>query len=259
MNTPAPYVPNLRARIRSGEFLVGTWISFLDPTVTEALGGAGFDFLCPDGEHGPIGTAELLAIVVATRSTQTPVLYRVGANEPVRIMHALDSGAAGVVVPQIRTVADAERAAAWCRYPPAGLRGVAPRRLSDYGRRAGAYLAEANDGVVCCLQIETREAFDALDAILAVEGVDALLIGPNDFAASLGHFDDLSHPIVEAAIGEVLARATAAGVPVGIWTPTIEVAIARRAQGFRFVTVGSDAGFLVAGADAAVRAVGSAG
>jgi 4-hydroxy-2-oxoheptanedioate aldolase len=259
MSTPAPYVPNLRARIRSGDFLVGTWISFVDPTVTEALAGAGFDFLCPDGEHGPIGTPELLAIAVAARATQTPVLYRVGANEPARIMQALDGGAAGVVVPQIRTVADAERAAAWCRYPPAGLRGVAPRRLSDYGRSGHAYLARANDGVVCCLQVETREALDALDAILAVDGVDALLIGPNDFAASLGHFDDLDHPAVEAAIAKVLARATGAGMPVGIWTPDIEVALARRAQGFRFVTVGSDAGFLVAGADAAVRALGAPG
>lgn len=255
MLQPLPYLVDFRNRVRSGGFLVGTWILFLDPTATEALAGAGFDFLIADGEHGPIATTDLVTILVAARASGVPVLYRVGANEPVRIMHALDSGASGIVVPQIRSAADAERAAAWCRYPPEGLRGIAPRRVSDYGRRTAEYLAAANERVTCCIQIETREALDALDEILAVPGVDALLIGPNDFAAALGHTGDLGHPEVEAAIAEVRSRAAAAGVAVGIWTPSVEVARRRREEGFRFVTVGADYGFLVQAADAAARAM----
>lgn len=256
--TPPPYVPDLRARLQAGEFLLGTWITLLDPLVAEALAGSGFDFLVADGEHGPVATGDLAGIAIATRAAGVPVLYRVGANEPVRIMHALDTGAAGVVVPQIRTVSDVERAVAWCRYPPTGLRGVAPRRVSDYGRATAAYLREANDLVVCCIQVETREALTDLDDLLAVPGVDALLVGPNDLAASLGHVGNIHHPEVEQAIERVVERARAAGVPAGIWTPSVAVTRRRRAQGYAFTTVGADTGFLVAAADAAVREVAEA-
>lgn len=253
--TAPTIVPDFRARLRSTDFLLGTWVTLLDPVAAELLAGSGFDFLVADGEHGPLGTDDLVAILIATRAAGVPVLARVGANEPVRIMHALDSGASGVVVPQIRTVADAERAVAWCRYPPLGLRGIAPRRASEYGRHTADYLAAANELVTCCIQIETREALDDLDAILSVPGVDALLIGPNDLSAALGHTGDLGHPEVEAAITRVLERAVAHGVPAGIWTPSTTMTKARRAQGFRFTTVGADYGFMLAAADAAVREI----
>lgn len=258
MSTPTastPMVPDLAARLRGDRFLLGTWLTILDPIVPELLAGSGFDLLIADGEHGPVATSDLIAILVATRAAGVPVLYRVAANEPVRIMHALDSGAAGVVIPQVRTVDDVERAVAWCRYPPAGLRGVAPRRASEYGRRTGAYLGAADELVVCCIQIETREAFERLDDLLAVPGVDTLLVGPNDFAAALGHLGDLTHPEVEAAIAHVVARAQAHGIPAGIWTPSPTIARERRAQGFRWATVGADYGFMLAAADAAVRDV----
>ena len=109
-------------------------------------------------------------------------------------------------MPQIRTVADAERAVAWCRYPPVGLRGIAPRRASGYGRGTAAYMAAANALVTCCIQIETREALADLDAILAVPGIDTVLIGPNDLAAALGHIGELDHPEVETAIRHIGER-----------------------------------------------------
>ena len=252
---PAPIVPDFRARLASGDFLLGTWVTMLDPVAAELLAGSGFDFLVADGEHGPLGTDHLLATVMATRAAGVPVLARVGANEPVRIMHALDVGSSGVVVPQIRTVADAERAVAWCRYPPLGLRGIAPRRASEYGRHTSEYLRVADELITCCIQVETREALDDLEAILAVPGIDAVLVGPNDLSAALGRIDDLAHPDVEAAIARVLAAAVERGIPAGIWTPSTARARARRAEGFRFATVGADYGFMAAGADAAVREV----
>jgi 4-hydroxy-2-oxoheptanedioate aldolase len=194
-------------------------------------------------------------MLIATRAAGIPLLYRVGANEPVRIMHALDSGASGVVVPQVRTVADAERAVAWCRYPPVGLRGIAPRRASEYGRHTAEYLRTAADLVTCCLQIETREALDDLDAILAVPGIDTILIGPNDLSAALGHIGDLAHADVETAIAHVLDRARARGIPAGIWTASVAQTRARRAEGFSWATLGADYGFLAAAADAAAREV----
>jgi 4-hydroxy-2-oxoheptanedioate aldolase len=248
-------VPDLRARFRAGDFLLGTWITLTDPVAAELLAGSGFDFLIADGEHGPLATDQVMVILMATRAAGVPVLVRVGANEPVRIMHALDVGGSGVVIPQVRTVADVERAVAWCRYPPAGLRGIAPRRASEYGRYTAEYLAAANELVTCCIQIETREAYQDLDAILSVPGVDALLIGPNDFSAALGHTGDLMHPEVEEAIVRVLERASLHGVPAGIWTPSTTMTRARRSQGFRFTTVGADYSFMLAAADAAVREI----
>jgi 2-dehydro-3-deoxyglucarate aldolase len=250
-----PMVPDFRARLRSKDFLIGTWLTLLDPTVPELLAGSGFDLLVADGEHGPIATSDLVPMVIATRAAQVPVLYRVAANEPVRIMHALDAGASGVVIPQVRTVADVEKAVAWCRYPPAGLRGIAPRRPSGFGRQTAAYMAGANDLVTCCVQIETREALEALDAILAVPGVDTILVGPNDLAASLGHTGQINDPEVEAAIAHIAERAAAHGVPAGAWTQSTTVARRRREQGFRWITVSADYGFTVAAADAAVREI----
>ena len=248
-------VPGLNGRLRSTDFLVGTWLTLLDPTVPELLSGGGFDLLVADGEHGPVATADLVQMVIATRAAQVPVLYRVAANEPVRIMHALDSGASGVVIPQVRTVSDVERAVAWCRYPPAGLRGIAPRRPSDFGRNTADYMAAANDAVTCCVQIETHEALEALDEILALPGIDTILVGPNDLAASLGHTGRIADPEVEEAIAHIIDRAKAHGIPAGAWTQSTAVAHRRREQGFRWVTISADYGFIVTAADAALREI----
>ncbi len=248
-------VPGLRNRLQADEFLVGTWLTLLDPAIAELLAGSGYDLLVADGEHGPIATSDLVQMVIATRAAGVPVLYRVAANEPVRIMHALDSGASGVVIPQVRTVADVERAVAWCRYPPAGLRGIGPRRVSNFGRETGAYLATANDAVICCIQIETREALEALDDLLEVPGVDTLLVGPNDLAASLGHTGEITHPEVEDAIAHIGERAKAHGIPAGAWTQSTMIARRRREQGYRWVTVSADYGFMVQAADAAVQEI----
>jgi 2-keto-3-deoxy-L-rhamnonate aldolase RhmA len=248
-------VPDFRERLKSDDFLVGTWLTVLDPVVPELLAGSGFDLFIADGEHGPVATSDLVQMVIATRAAQVPVLYRVAANEPVRIMHALDAGASGVVIPQVRTVADVEKAVAWCRYPPVGLRGIAPRRPSGYGRQAAAYMAGANDAVTCCVQIETHEALAALDAILEVPGLDTILVGPNDLAASLGHTNQITDPEVEDAIAHIIERATAHGVPAGAWTQSTTVAKRRREQGFRWITVSADYGFIVTAADAVVREI----
>jgi len=245
-------VPDFHALI-DGRAAVGTWLTLPDPSIAEALADAGFDFLVADGEHGPIDTSELFALLAATRAAAIPLLYRVGANEPVRIMHALDAGASGVVIPQVRSVADAERAIAWCRYPPAGLRGIAPRRASGYGRRTAAYLQSADALVTCAVQIETREALSVLDDILAIPGLDTILVGPNDLAAALGHTGDIGHAEVEQAIDRIGERARAAGVPAGLWTGSPTQARLRLSQGWSWVTVGTDYGFLVAAADSSIR------
>jgi 4-hydroxy-2-oxoheptanedioate aldolase len=250
MSSPA-FVPDARALFAAGG-AVGTWVSAADPTVAEVLAGSGLDFLAIDGEHGVVDVGSLGPILAAIRPHGLPSLFRVAENDQARIQHALDAGASGVIIPRVRSAADAARAAAATRYPPAGTRGIAPRRASGYGRDAG-YLGRANHIVACVVQIETREALDDLEAILATPGVDALLVGPNDLAGSLGHTGEIDHPENLAAIERVRAGAIAAGIPVGIHVRDAAEARARLAEGFAFVTVSTDVGLLAAAADALAR------
>ncbi|MCU0504823.1 MAG: aldolase/citrate lyase family protein [Chloroflexi bacterium] len=250
MSAPT-FVADARALFAAGG-AVGTWVSAADPTVAEVLAGAGLDFLAIDGEHGVVDAGSLGPILAAIRAHGLPTLFRVAENEQARIQHALDAGAGGVIVPRVRSAADAARAAAATRYPPEGTRGIAPRRASGYGRDAG-YLARANGLVACVVQVETGEALEDLAAILATPGVDALLVGPNDLAGSLGHTGDIDHPENLAAIERVRAAAVAAAMPVGIHVRTGAEARARLAEGFAFATVATDVGLLAAAADALAR------
>ena len=234
--------------------LVGTWVTFADPAVAEIVAGCGVDFVAIDGEHGVVDIGSLGPILASLGACGIPALFRVAENEQARVQHALDSGASGVIVPRIRSAADAARAAGATRYPPAGTRGIAPRRASAYGRDPG-YLGRANDRVACVIQAETREALLDLDAILRVPDIDAILVGPNDLAASLGHTGDIDHPENLAAIADILARGAAAGIPVGIHVPDAAAARRRLAEGFRFVTVSADHGLLAGAADAMIAAV----
>jgi 2-keto-3-deoxy-L-rhamnonate aldolase RhmA len=250
MSAPT-FVADARALFAAGG-AVGTWVSAADPTVAEVLAGAGLDFLAIDGEHGVVDAGSLGPILAAIRAHGLPTLFRVAENEQARIQHALDAGAGGVIVPRVRSAADAARAAAATRYPPEGTRGIAPRRASGYGRDAG-YLARANGLVACVVQVETGEALEDLAAILATPGVDALLVGPNDLAGSLGHTGDIDHPENLAAIERVRAAAVAAAMPVGIHVRTGAEARARLAEGFAFATVATDVGLLAVAADALAR------
>jgi 2-dehydro-3-deoxyglucarate aldolase len=116
-------------------------------------------------------------------------------------------------------------------------------------------MEQANGSVTCCIQIETHEALAALDQLLEVPGVDTVLMGPNDLAASLGHTGQITHPEVEEAIAHIVERAKAHGIPAGAWAQSTAIARKRREQGYRWATVNADYSFLVKGADAAVREV----
>jgi 4-hydroxy-2-oxoheptanedioate aldolase len=227
-------------------------VSIADPTVAEIVAGSGADFVLIDGEHGPVDVTVLGPILAAIRPFGVPTLFRVAENEQARIQHALDTGASGVIVPRIRSAADAARAIAATRYPPVGTRGIAPRRAADYGRDGG-YLGRANGIVSCVIQVETAEALADLDAILALPRLDAILVGPSDLAGSLGHPGDNGHADVQAAIADVLARAKAAGVPAGIHVRNAADARQRIAEGFDWVSAATDTRLLSTAVDTLIR------
>jgi 4-hydroxy-2-oxoheptanedioate aldolase len=184
-------------------------------------------------------------------------VVRVPWLEPGIVMKALDAGAYGVIAPMINTREEAQRLVAYTHYAPMGTRSFGPVRATMYG--GADYPTEANKTIVAFAMIETAQALDNLDSILSVEGLDAIYIGPSDLSLSLGCrpvFDDVDPPVAQA-IEHILDRARAHGLQAGVHNGRTDVALARVARGFRFVTVGSDARLLAAGSQqilAAMRA-----
>jgi 2-dehydro-3-deoxyglucarate aldolase/4-hydroxy-2-oxoheptanedioate aldolase len=213
------YVDNagkFREKLERGQVCLGTGITFSDATVTEALCGL-LDFVWIDMEHNPMALSAVQAHIMATKGSDTAPLVRVAWNDPVLIKPVLDIGAAGVIVPFIRTAEDARLAVAACRYPPEGIRGFGPRRPSNYGRLSGPeFCAAANAAILVHVQIEHADAVRNIAHIVAVPGLAGIVIGPNDLAASLGHTGQPRHPDVLRTIESVIAQARKAGRFVGI-------------------------------------------
>ena len=196
----------LREKLKRGQLVYGSYISFTDATATEALCPVN-DFLWIDAEHNPLSLEVIQAHVIATMAFDTAAIVRVAWNDPVLIKPVLDIGADGVIVPLVRTVDDVRRAVAACRYPPDGIRGYGPRRPSAYGQLGGPeFVKLANESVLCMVQIEHIEAVNNLDGILAVPGLDGIVIGPQDLAGSMGYMGQPNHPEVLAVMETIIAK-----------------------------------------------------
>ena len=234
---------------------VGTWLLSASPLMAEAVGLAGFDWAVVDMEHSPLDLMPVVGMLQAIAGTpMTPVL-RVPWNDTVTIKRVLDAGATTLMVPFVQNVEEAQRAVDSTRYPPMGIRGMAGMsRGARYGT-VSDYLTSANDGICVILQIETILAVDHLEAIVSVDGVDALFLGPADLSASMGFVGQITHPSVIAVLADAVQRCHAVGKPVGIVGGTSDQVALYQALGFDFLSVGSDLGLLVTAGQLAANAV----
>jgi 4-hydroxy-2-oxoheptanedioate aldolase len=215
--------------------MIGAFVQTPQRSIAQVLAHSGIDLLIADGEHAPLTPAGIEEIIVGGDLAGVPVWARVPFS-PAAVQHALDSGAAGVLIPLVESAAGAEAAVAAARFPPRGRRGGGPGRAALYGLDRRRALERE---ITVAVQIETAAALDNLEAILAVEGIDLIFVGPNDLALSLGRPAD-------AEIADVLARARRAGLATGT--------LVKHADADTTVTVlGTDLGLLAAGARAAVR------
>ena len=245
---------DLRARLRAGEPLIGTWVSLGDPALIEVLGASDFDFLLLDGEHAPLDERTLLAQVIAAKAAGVPVMYRVRSNETARLKIALDLGVDAVMVPWVNSAAEARQAVAATRYPPLGERGIGPWRASNYFAEFWEHVQGANEQVALVIQIEQARAIDALDEILAVDGFDAAYIGPADLGASLGVFGG-PDPRLDAAIARIADACRSAAMPLGIDLTDLALLPGFRTQGISLFTYGADVSYLAEGAGAVAAAL----
>ena len=237
----------LRTLWAQDQAAVNGWLAVPNGFSAEVMAHQGWDTLTIDLQHGVVDYPAMVGMLQAISTTPTVPIVRVPWLEPGIVMKALDAGAYGVIAPMVNTADDAAKLVAWTHYAPQGTRSFGPVRALLYG--GADYPAHANKTVVAFAMIETAQALDNLDAILSVEGLDAIYIGPSDLSLALGCkpvFDDVE-PKVQQAIDHIVARATAHGVKAGIHNGRPDVALARIAKGFRFVTVSSDARILAAG------------
>ncbi len=242
----------VKRRLQQGLPVIGIWISLPSPAVAELMAGIGMDWLMIDAEHGPAGWETVEDLIRAMKGTDVTPLVRVAGNDPVLIKKALDRGALGVLVPLVNTAEAARAAVAACKYPPDGIRGVAGTRANRFGADLSQYFATWNREVLVACQIETVQALENLDAIVTVPGIDVLFVGPNDLSASLNHFRQFDDPEFTKAVDHILKLSQRHGIAAGYMASSVDDALARIEQGFRFVALGSDAR-LLAGAGAATH------
>jgi len=243
----------LRRIWEAGGAALNGWIALPSPLAAEAMARAGWDSLTIDLQHGTADYADLLALLPVIEKAGIAPLVRVPWLDEAAIMRALDAGALGIIAPMIQTAADARRLVDACLYPPRGARSFGPIRARL--AHGGDYtVAAANTEILAFAMIETRTAVANLDAILQVPGLGGIYIGPADLALSHGFtpgFDRTETEMLEL-LEHIRARCAAAGLPCGLHCSQPAYAARMAARGFALLTIGSDARFIEAGANAAV-------
>lgn len=197
----------VKRKLKNGQKTIGGFLQMISPVSAEIMSQSGFDWLIVDLEHSPGDFANLQAQLQAMNGSGVVPFARAPWNDMVAIKRTLDTGVMGVLIPYVNTREEAEAAVAACKYPPAGVRGVAGSpRAAGYTRNTMPYLTSANDEIVVMIAVETMEAVENLDEILAVEGLDGIFIGPVDLASSMGHLGDPAQPEVQKTIALIESK-----------------------------------------------------
>ena len=234
-----------RKRLARGEVLLGPGVYLTDPLVSEALAESA-DFLWYDLEHQQMSINALRSHLMVARQTNTPGIVRVPGPGAAILKPVLDAGAHGIVVPQVRSAGEVRQIVRDCRYPPKGERGYWPLIGTNYGRVAvNDYLKGADERCFVAVMIETVEAVQAIDDIVAIDGLDSVVIGFMDLSGSMGILGQIHDPKVTTAAEKVIASARAAGKPVGSGQGVNIDAICDLAErGVQWMQVGADCIYL---------------
>ena len=234
---------NLKARLKAGELLYGTLLTVGATEVADIMAGAGFDWIFVDAEHGALDPRDVL-MILQTVAGRVPCLVRVPVLDEAWIKRALDAGAEGVIIPQVSTAEQAERAVRYAHFAPRGTRGLGTSRANRYGNSMAGVLDRARDQTVVVVQAETGEAVRNIEAIARIPDLDAVFVGPFDLSASLGRPGEVDHPEVTQAIGRVSEVCRGAGVRTGIFALGAAGLRGRRAEGFTLLAAGVDSRML---------------
>jgi 2-dehydro-3-deoxyglucarate aldolase len=232
----------LKSRLSKGDLTIGSWITLGHPSIAEIMAAAGFDWLVLDMEHSVLELSEIQTLIQVLDGKQCPSIVRLTSNHPDQIKRVMDAGATGVMVPMVKSAEDARAAVQSVYYPPRGQRGVGLARAQGYGSSFQKYRSWLEENAVIVAMIEHVDAVNSIDEILAVDGIDAYIIGPYDLSGSMGRPGDLDHPDVQSAIARVLEAGHRSGKPGGIHViePNQDELQRRIAAGFNFLGYGLD-------------------
>ena len=249
----------VRSKLKRGEASIGTWITMPDPFGAHLISKTGFEWLTIELEHTPISfetAATMFAIVAANGAVP---LARVPFNTVENIKRVLDTGAWGIVVPMVNSRAEAEAVVKAARYRPIGERSIGGSlHAANFCTDASTYYAKANEEILVIVMAEHVDAVADIDAILSVPGIDAVFVGPNDLHASMNlppAFDSDSKQF-NAALMKILASAREHGIAAGIHVVDAAQAQRRMAEGWQFIAVASEAGFMLSKAGEITKALG---
>ena len=227
-----------RRKVLARDVVFGTMLTVGHQTVAEALGKVGYDWLFIESEHAP-NTGEILqGLVLAAGST--PVLVRLESNEELSIRRALDSGAAGVIAPKVKSREAAELIVQHAKFPPDGTRGIGISRANNFGQNIENYVKVANAAITVVVQIEDLEGIENLVEIIQVDGVDAVFLGPYDLSASMGCVGDMDNVELQKKIKYVREVCEEKKIALGIYEKSVETVDQRIREGFSIFAISSD-------------------
>jgi len=244
-----------RMKSNSEEMVIGGHVFLNEPSIGQALGYFGYDFIWVDAEHGPMDNSDILSHVIYINETGAAAFVRVHTNHPDVIKQELEMGVDGIIIPMIKNAEDAQRAVSACFYPPKGIRGFGPRRAQKYGAvPVDKYLEDVDESFLRILQIENKEAVDNIDKIMEVDGISAFVIGPCDLSASLGLLGNPVHPRVLEYAKRTIEKAKQKNIPIGVSiAPVPSVIDIWKKLGVSFISCGDELSFMQKGAEETIE------
>ncbi|HEV2471352.1 MAG TPA: aldolase/citrate lyase family protein [Chthonomonadales bacterium] len=252
----------VRAALAHGDAQIGAWLSLASPMAARFMARMGFAWLTVDVEHSPVNWETAAEMFGAIADAGCVPLARVPANNLENAKRALDAGAYGVVFPMCCCPEEAAQAVAACRYPPVGRRSVGGGLHSlNFETSTGEYYRNANHEILVIVQAEHVQAVENCDRIFSVPGIDAMFVGPNDLLASMNKTPamETDDPEFVRALDRLRQSAVAHGVAPGIHVADSAAAVRRAREGWKFIAVSSELGFMMQAARAAAAEATGAG
>ena len=235
-------INSIRQLLSANQSSVGSWMQIPHASVAEIMGQAGYDWVAVDMEHGAVSVHQLPDLFRALELGGTLPLVRLAHGHPKDCKQALDAGAGGVIVPMVESAAQLKAVRDACRWPPAGTRGVGFSRANLFGKHFEAYREEAQAPLLVAM-IEHSRAVDNLEKILAVDGLDAILIGPYDLSASMGRTGQFDDPDFIQTMERIRTLCQQANTPCGVHVvmPDADELKQRINEGYLFLAYSIDA------------------
>jgi 4-hydroxy-2-oxoheptanedioate aldolase len=246
----------VKAALKTGQTQMGSWLSLASPMAARYMARTGFHWLTLDIEHSPANWETAALIFGAIADAGNVPLARVPFNNVENVKRSLDAGAFGIVFPMCCTPEEAAQAVAACKYPPEGVRSVGGGLHSlNFQTTPGEYYRRANDEILVIVQIEHVQGVENCEAICRVPGIDALFVGPNDLLASMHKTPQMEtdDPQFVEALRHIRETAARHGIAPGLHVADAAAARRRAAEGWRFIAVASELGFLLQTAQAVAR------